>query len=30
MGTAPDKMTKFEAERFVDDMKLISKTDYWN
>ncbi len=30
MDTAPDKTTKFEAERFIDDIKLIKKADYWN
>lgn len=30
MDTAPDKVTKFEAERFIQDVKLIKKSDYWN
>lgn len=28
--TAPDKITKIEAERFVKDIKKISKESYWN
>lgn len=30
MDTAPDKVTKFEAEKFVEDIRLILKSDYWN